>query len=460
MDNLKNEIYENLGLSEDIQERIVDAMENAAKSNITPDTDNIRRKNSMKKNTHSDILNKVAVASLSLGLSGALIAGIITYTKETSTVKTGVAKETMTTTNIINAESKPDEFYNSINDINEYSTSKTFKRIFFIDPTGDIRRAKVGNNTIELTEEEITEDNLRVNVSIKQGNGKLVNVDKIDNAEKYNLSFSAYGNAIYYCDGKGLKKLDLKSLKAEYIINFSDVDIATPNQETFAINDNYIYMSGKTGRPEAPKSTGLWSPEVDYMYSYNLRTKKFKLLENKKYSATINDTYYITSEYAGTIWNRNYYLEKIEDGKVTTIKKFKKGDNVYFDHSTNSSYTTPAGATDTFFDGITINIGHFPKDGIMISEADKEVFYYTTHKSNKDDNEEFSEFTIMSYNLSTNKEEEIATVTAHDLNDSDNNFNIVKITDDYCEINHSPNDFDSTDKSRYYFKTGKVEKLN
>ena len=62
-------------------------------------------------------------------------------------------------------------------------------------------------------------------------------------------------------------------------MNFNDVDIATPDQELFAINDNYIYMSCKTGHPEFNKGSNEWSPEVDYMYCYNLKTKKLELID-------------------------------------------------------------------------------------------------------------------------------------------------------------------------------------
>ena len=129
MDNFKNEIYENLGLSENTQERIVDAMENAAKSNITPDTDNIRRIKSMRKNTHSDILKRVAVASLSLGLSGALIAGVIIYTNNNHNDKKISAKKvTQTTENIKSTEQTTEKETSApeITDVNTYAIENKF----------------------------------------------------------------------------------------------------------------------------------------------------------------------------------------------------------------------------------------------------------------------------------------------------------------------------------------------
>ncbi|WP_288886543.1 hypothetical protein [uncultured Eubacterium sp.] len=475
MENFKNEIYENLGLSEKTQERIVNAMENAAKSNLTPDTDYIRRIKSMRKNTHSDILNKVAVASLSIGLSCALIAGIMAYTKDTSSKKTNVAKETVKTTekttksitketstiNENEQNNKEELDYYDTNPLRKYSIDKTFKKIEFCVRTSITKRVIIGYNTIELFYNEKTRG---YEINVKHGKSKFVNVDKIDVGDHFEiLGYYAYGNAMYYFDVNGLKKLDLKSLKSEHIMKFNDVKLVSNDQYLFGIDDNHIYMSCVTGNPGDSRDSTEWTGQNNYMYSYNTKTKELNLLKNRDCYAVINDTYVITSEYNGEPLAPTLYVEKIEDGKVTTIEELGKYAKAYYAPPENphasTSYSNEIGGVDIFYDEIPVC--ELTENGVMFSKSNDQKFYYENYESlKKDGTIDYSQVTVMSYDLSTNKSEKLATINVKSIHDSDKYFSIDIITDDYCDINLTPGEDDDMQRIKYYYKTGKIEKLN
>ena len=97
----------------------------------------------------------------------------------------------------------------------------------------------------------------------------------------------------------------------------------------------------------------------------------------------------------------------------------------------------------------------------MFSKSNNQKFYYEKYESlKKDGTVDYSQVTVMSYDLSTNKSEKLATINVKSILDSDKYFSIDIITDDYCDINLTPGEDDDMQRSRYYFKTGKVEKLN
>ena len=482
MKTYNNDIYENLGLSANDQDKMVNNMAKAIESSEKAGTNDIRRMKSMRKNTDSKIIKKVTVASVSIGLSAALIAGVISYNKNNSNTSTSVAKESMKTTEKVtevatrkasisdHRKNNEEEIDDYNNEINEYSTDKTFKIISFYDCTGITKRAKIGNNLVEIFCKQQYKGGYEINV--KQGKNKFVTADAI-NISKYNfLDFYAYGNDMYYFDSKGLKKLDLESLKAEYVMNFIDVKLATTNQTIFAIDDDYVYMSCVTGNPGDSKDDTTWTGQQNYMYSYNLKDKDLNLLENRNFEAMINDTYIVTSDAHEFTTEQGLekvylplYVEKIEDGKVTTITKLGDYANADYappeDYETIDMHVTDSGKVLIEHNGIpycdeTLN-------RIQFSSASKDKFYYEDFESvDKNNAVDYTKVTIKSYDLKTNKIEKVATISLKDCNISEKDASFVAvllITDDYCLIDTLVNDKTTGDtkKIKYYFKDKKIE---
>ena len=254
MDNFKNEIYENLGLSENTQERIVDAMENAAKSNIIPDTDNIRRIKSMRKNTHSDILKRVAVASLSLGLSGALIAGVIIYTNNNHNDKKISAKKvTQTTENIKSTEQTTEKETSApeITDVNTYAIENKFKKLELIYYADLYEKVRIDKWELRLIKNDKKEG--AFDICLQTGKEKEILVDRIQRShDNTQVLFYSYGENVYYFDENGLKELNINTQKVTRLFKYTDstkeVCKAFPNTNLshrysiFKIDDkDYIY---------------------------------------------------------------------------------------------------------------------------------------------------------------------------------------------------------------------------
>ena len=474
-----NDIYENLGLSADSQDKMVDNMANVIESSERSGTNDIRRMKSMRRNVRSEILKKVAVASVSVGLSTALIAGIVSYNKNMSGEKTDVAKEVVKTTEknteaVTDKEKNYEENTDNVDEIAEYAITKTFKKIDFTYRTSITSRAKIGNCIVELfNNSENKKGTYEINV--KTGKNKFEKVDTFAAKVLYDtLGFYTYGTDLYYFTYDGLKKLDLDSLKAEYVMEFKNVNLATPYQTIFNIDDKYIYMSCETGNPGDPKDDTEWTGQINYMYSYNIKTKKLNLLKNRIFHAMINEKYIVTSdatEYKTEQGLEKIYLplyvEKIEDGKVETVTKLGENAKANYaplsDFEYSSMHVMKSGEVLLEYNGIPYCDETLR--GIQLSSANEDKFYYEDFESvDKNNAIDYSKVTIKSYDLKTDKIEKVSTISLKDCNipEEDGSFvAVLSITDDYCLIDTLVDDKTTgeTKKVKYYFKEKKIEKV-
>ena len=461
MENFKNEIYENLGLSEKTQERIINAMENVAKSNLTPDTDNIRRIKSMRKNTHSDILKKVAVASLSLGLSGALIAGVILYTNGNyNNKKISAKKVTQTTENIESTEKNKEKntvkntekettkseitediMADSDTGVNIYAIENKFKKLDLLYYANSYQRVQIDKWELRLIENDKKKG--AFDICLQTGKEKEILVDSIQRSrDSIEVSFCSYGENVYYFDKNGLKELNINTQKVTRLFKYTDstkeVCKAFPNTNLshrysiFKIDDKHIYFSicAFTGGIAEDDPVSNLS---QYMYCYDINEKNVRFLKNRYVEETIDDEYYLTSEipkdFKGDIPNQEnelLFIEKITDGKAEEIKSFEKHTQVYLAGENADWYTDE-------------NDGE-NNQGLQFSESNPHKLYYILCNRKNKETEVYgssigvySKCTIMSYDIDTNKEEQVAYLESSELNFPDD-FYVEVIKDDYCLI--------------------------
>ena len=93
-----NDLYDKIDVSTERKQQIIDA---CLKNNEqeTPQINNeldLRRNEKMKRKEYGSMINKVAIAAVSIGLSGAVIAGIMSYSNGTQKIASKNAKQETT----------------------------------------------------------------------------------------------------------------------------------------------------------------------------------------------------------------------------------------------------------------------------------------------------------------------------------------------------------------------------
>ena len=434
--NGNNKAYENLKANPDVKKHMLEACIMADKEDSlvrNADGLGIRRIEKMRKKEHGEIFKKVAVASLSLAATGAIVAGVATYRNDNNLGNNSmVAKETTIkeTQKIGNEKLKKSQKYGCI--CMDYCDDEGN----IIEYNGDSANEKnrVGKYGKYLIMQTVTDSDGNFDIKVKDGN-TFKKVDSIKRDGRDDLvETKYYGDNLYYFDYEGLRTLNLKTCKADYVFKFSEADTKLVNNlwdsniEIDDIYDNYIYISGCIDTDE--KATNL------YIYSYDRVNKKLNKINDRYYARDVKDDLIITEESpeykmsddCGSLSESPTYIERKVNGNLETIKKL--GNRVWAYTEDGDNY-------------------------LSFSKKNKDILYYVSFEKIKETSEsDYSEITVMSYDIKTNETEKIDTFNIPNMNMGDKGLWIQKITDDSIKLYYD-NTKNHQEDAEYNFKNKK-----
>lgn len=443
--NGNNKAYENLKANPDVKKHMLEACIMADKEDslvANADGQGIRRIG-MKKKEYGEIFKKVAVASLSLAATGAIVAGVATYRNDNNLGNNSmVAKETtiketqantekeIKTQNIGSKKLKKSQKYGCI--CMDYCDDEGN----IIEYNGDSANEKnhVGEYGKYLIMQTMTDSDGNFDIKVKDGN-TFKKVDSIKRDGRFDfVETKYYGDNLYYFDYEGLRTLNLKTCKADYVFKYSEADTKLVNNlwhsyiEIDDIYDNYIYISGYIDIDE--KTTN------PYIYSYDRVNKKLNKINDRYYGRVLKDDLIITKEKpeykmsgdCGSLSESPIYIERKVNGNLETIKKL--GNRVW---------------------ALTENDDNY----LSFSKKNKDKLYYVSFEKIKETSEsDYSEITVMSYDIKTNETEKIDTFNIPNMSLGDKGLWIQKITDDCIKLYYQ-NTKNHQEDAEYNFKNKK-----
>lgn len=451
-----NKFYEDLIATEKEKENMIsECFKILDNESLAPDDEiSLRRNEKMKQKEYGEVIKKIAVASFSLIATGGIIAGVMNYNNSVNnqsgksvvsneTTET-VKKETTEKVTEETTEAMTDEFYEDEENSLEYAED-------FDANSKEIVRYSWGN--IKLDDKrilEVKEDGdifktRRYKIFLSEG-GNRKEVDTVCCSKFYysgcNTSFFSYGKNLYYFDNEGLKKLDTENLKVEYVFKGNDYSkIEGKGSESIFYFDDKKILFSTSSIKQTPGATDSedWASVDYYMYEYDIKNNKLVFLGNKEFYDYIDDEYILTAELPGYKYDDNHpyekriNVEKIENGKLKKVC--------------------------CLGDRVLANFTYMGEDGWAYSEKNKNMFYYEEHEKELENGAtDFSETTIMSYDIKTKKTEKVATISAEKLGIGKTKRLFVKeLKDGYCKFIDGYVDEGSTYK--YEYKTGKLEKM-
>lgn len=435
-----NKVYSAIKVDEDtIQSMIDDCI--AVKSQASPlkkDELSVRRKIKMRKNIKSiDLCKKVAVASLSLAATGAIIAGVVAYNNGgTKDVAKNMEKTIVeTSTESINETDKNNIDTSNIKvdkneDLNYKLIFETTKDDLINDKkyeeTGEV---EVGNyifkaHDVELDESEWTDETVGVTVR-KKGEDKDYTIPRLDK-----VTFQAYtytnGKYLYYCRNNSLYKYNLET-------NESD-NIVMTTSDSSAIEIENIY-DGKIIIDLSEDMVYKDTMCLDYkgcICSYDVKTGTVKKMEKREFS------------------------EVIDGGYIIAFEKTNLGDVDEYGISTNVYEACVEKITNKEFE----EIGKLGKHSTYFGKSEAgDKLYFTVYGEGKDGYENSNDLTIKAFDLKTSHINKLCEITSKDLGYPNEDIFIVDVNDEYCKVKVTADD-GKVVKFKYTYATGKLEKLS
>lgn len=300
-----NKVYSALKVDDDtIQQMIDDCIE--LKSQTSPlktDELSVRRNEKMRRKVKNvDTFKKVAVASLSLAATGAIIVGAMAYKNQGSNgVAKGVQKPVVETTTEIVEQAKDENKIEVLNanepgikvDKNEDINYKTLcpedgSQVFESKEDGK-EVYKYGGYIFTMYTAENSDSENEPNVTVKkQGEDtehEIIGMDSAILAAPYTYSNGKY---IYYCYKNRLYKYNLETNESESMILFDEKDT---NAIVDCIHDGKLLIDIATSKEVVE----------DYYYdfdntvvSYDIKSGKTQVAEGRDISEYIDDGYFIT----------------------------------------------------------------------------------------------------------------------------------------------------------------------
>lgn len=410
----------------------------------------IRRTEKMKKDNISSVFKTVAVASLSIAATGAIIAGVANYNSRKDSNSISAAKRTTEVSSEIITKSAEDvkkdaEFETvvmqkeEIKEVNKKDTSGF--EVVFPNRVGDEPRmifhyqnkeVDCGGKIYKLSTDEGTVHTLMVK---DKGEDKFSEIGVINN-DAFSRIYTDGKKVIYEAEESASDPIyvciyDLKSKNNTKI----DVPKMSANSEEqdvriFDIKDNYVYLN-----------------EEEYTYNqnvyvYNLENGKVELYKEGRALEYKSDKYLVTVEdvYKNFKFEKTeYYLEKITDNGFKEIKVL--GENTF--------------------------LNRYISDGKNI--------YFNTYNKTQDKNgctyADQSVLTLESFDMNTEEYSEVVTISVEDFNkDKEWSLGCYEITDEYAifqvirvfdDTEEIPEGYESYNEEeyKYTFATKKIEKV-
>ena len=436
-----NKVYSALKVDDDMIQQIIDDCVDL-KSQTSPlkeDELSVRRNEKMRRNIKRvDTFKKVAVASLSIAATGAIIAGVATY-KDRGT--TGVAKDTQkqvveTTTEYVE-ETKEKNKVEALN-VNEAGIKVDKNEDINYEPiypetySGDSVVMEGENEIYKYHDYVFTLDRAEntdelTNVTYKK-EGEAINheISGLDSANFASPYTFANGKYIYYCHDNRLYKYNLETNDSESMILFNEEDTSAIVD---CIHDGKLLIDISTCKEV---EEGYYSDTNSTLVSYDIKSGKTQVAENRDISEYIGDGYFITF--------RTTKFEGMKDAMGQTVKAIESCVEEF---------------TDTGFEEVA-RLGNHSR----IQEKSGEKIYFVVYGENKEDKtDDETELTFKVYDKNTRKIETVGKITSEELGIPNGSINLEKMTDEYVEVSIGDEDGNAAEY-RYSYATKKTEKIS
>ena len=453
-----NDLYEKIDVSTERKQQIIDAClkENEQR---TPQIDNeldLRRNINMKNDKDGyAILKKVAVAAVSVGLSGAVIAGVVIYNGGKNNGKNvGMNKDTEVSSEMTTKSMKSTDNQENSEELKELLEKKSLmirglnkmsldndedSNYWMIDYKVGKSKYIIGDYTIKI------EGSGGVTACYLKGkeDEDFVNIPYLEN-----IAFSLFTNGKYlYYYNEYLYKYNMETKETTYfdLREALDIDIIKYDYELVlnAVKENNIYFSVLIDayklEPVEPSKTSF--------YSLNLKNNKVNCLCADRGCERIDGDYAITAKYIDTERqnevDQERFIEKINGNELEEIKSIGKYASVLFYQSSETNKI--------YFELCKKIIKSTNTDGSEVTLGDR------------------SEITIISFDKDTCETKEECVLNSNDFYGKDEWLFIEKINDDYCVVMKNSDKLneinglferDKVVRYKYVFATKEIELLS
>ncbi|SKA68928.1 hypothetical protein SAMN02745111_01685 [Eubacterium uniforme] len=457
----KSKAYKKLNMS-DVEKSELLEMCKSKKKELKSDIPDlsIRRTEKMKKDNISSVFKTVAVASLSIAATGAIIAGVANYNSGKDSNNISVAKRTTEVSSEIITKSTEDmnkdaEFETVVMDKEEIKEGKKKDAsrfgVVFQDHVGDEPRMifdyenkemDCDGKIFKLSTEEGTIHTLMVK---DKGEDKFTEIGVI-NSDAFSRIYTDGKKVIYegeesVSDPTYVCIYDLETKHNEKIdVPKTSAKREDQNVNLFEIKGNYVYLNEEEHSYDNKEND--WCDGVYNAYTYNLESGKVELFKEGRALVYISGEYLITEAdvYKNSKFeNTEYFIEKVTDNGIKEIKAL--GKDIFVDMGISND-----------------KIMYFDKYNKMKSEngytyADQSVL------------------TLESFDMNTEEYSEVVTISVEDFNkDKEWSFGCNEITDEYAifqvtrafdDTEEIPEGYESYNEEeyKYTFATKKIEKV-
>lgn len=437
-----NKVLDAIKMDENkIQQMIDNCVELKSQSSpLKEDELSVRRNINMKKNKDGfDIFKKVAIAAVSVGLSGAVIAGVAKYNNELEKNEKGVAKETVEVT--------------TDNDVINIETSNDLQEYYKVFPNSgtSTKSMKLGDYVFRIVEN---------GVSVEYKNEKTKLPD-----QTYDHALFSNGEYVFYCVNQYLYKFNLRKKELEKKIEI----FKCSGENNYKKDDRLRVVVGKKGYIYMNCNHKL---EED-IYIYNIEKDEVKTIKDKTIKEDVDfGDYAICMEMSCQIVNdieehnvtRDMICKYTENGieEVRTLTSDKgnlPGEDITF-YPCNTPYSDEFDSYGWLLNG-KIYIGMYEKYAMDIKKINDETPY--------EDIWDYSEVTIYTFDTKTEEYEKIGVLKASDFGfvDGKQTVKIKSIYNDYYLISIGnvydddtdglDGEYDSYVHYKYFLNTKKYE---
>lgn len=340
-----NDLYEKIDVSTERKQQIIDAClkENEQR---TPQIDNeldLRRNINMKNDKDGyAILKKVAVAAVSVGLSGAVIAGVVIYNGGKNNGKNvGANKDTEVSSEMITKYTNDD---NKSTDEQKKSYKIRNLKTMKMDKDEDSNYYKVKDHSINEKEYLIGDYMIKEDVFggishcyVKGKDDDEYDYEMIPDLEYVDDSLYTNGKYFYYAS-EYLYKYNMETKERTYydLYGVLNIDITKLGYQTVidSIKDNNLYFS--TIIEDYNRENRKCS-----FYIFNLTNNKLDCLSANRGCVLFDDNYVVTARYidpgSQDKPDQAWYIEKINGDKLEEVKSLGKYVSVIEEQSSKNN---------------------------------------------------------------------------------------------------------------------------
>ncbi|WP_288886556.1 hypothetical protein [uncultured Eubacterium sp.] len=371
--NGNNKAYENLKANPDVKKHMLEACIMADKEDSlvrNADGLGIRRIKKMRKKEHGEIFKKVAVASLSLAATGAIVAGVATYRNDKNKSNNSMAAKQITTEfkttekateEKTDVEAQKDNLLECSIKLNKKG-QKEFKALFWHYESGkefEEGEGSVENSDYYAGKEYVVGDYaFRWNsttdkcVYVRKKNEKkfektpiiLTRLDELEEGNTLSDDFWTNGEIIIY-QNESTKKIyiynvETKEYKEAVIPESIKVKGVGDPSYIFKVKNGVMYIQEYDMKlEEENKKKNIFDTKTN-LYVYDITNGECALLlEGGMLEDTLND-YVVIGEYIedaeDIITSRKYSVKKITDKGLENIYSFDRGvDYEFIDEENN-----------------------------------------------------------------------------------------------------------------------------